>query len=112
MRIAIVESTHWHTPLYLDALEDPGVRVVGLTDSAQQAGAALARRFGCEVYRDLDEPYIASRLSQHAEAFGVSSETWWKKRQYRLMAQLAGIGPAALVRETNDDRSPQGHRRR
>jgi predicted dehydrogenase len=55
MRIAIVESTHWHAPLYLDALEDPGVRVVGLTDSAQQAGAALAKRFGCEVYRDLDE---------------------------------------------------------
>lgn len=55
MRIAIVESTHWHAPLYLDALEDPGVRVVGLTDSAQQTGAALAKRFGCEVYRDLDE---------------------------------------------------------
>ena len=55
MRIAIVESTHWHAPLYLDALEDPGVRVVGLTDSAQQTGAALAKRFGCEVYRDLNE---------------------------------------------------------
>src|SRR5579864_2822693 len=54
MRIAIVESTHWHLPLYLDALEAPELRVVGLTDSAQQTGAALAKRFGCEVYYDLD----------------------------------------------------------
>jgi predicted dehydrogenase len=54
MKIAIIESTHWHVPLYLDALEAPGLRVVGLTDSAQQTGSALAKRFGCEVYRDLD----------------------------------------------------------
>jgi len=55
MRIAIVESTHWHMPLYLDALEAPGLRVVGVTDSARKTGAELAKRFGCEVYRDLDE---------------------------------------------------------
>ena len=54
MRIAIVESTHWHMPLYLDALEAPGVSVVGVTDSAQRTGAGLAKRFGCEVYRDID----------------------------------------------------------
>ena len=54
MRIVIVESTHWHMPLYLDALDAPGLRVVGVTDSAQQTGAALSKRFGCEVYRDLD----------------------------------------------------------
>jgi len=54
MRIAIVESTHWHVPLYLDALEAPGLRVVGVTDTAQKTGAALAKRFGCDIYRDLD----------------------------------------------------------
>jgi predicted dehydrogenase len=55
MRIAIVESTHWHMPLYLDALEAPGLRVVGVTDGVEKTGAALAKRFGCKVYRDLDE---------------------------------------------------------
>ncbi len=54
MRIVIVESTHWHMPLYLDALEAPTLRVVGVTDSAQQTGADLAMRFGCEVYSELD----------------------------------------------------------
>ena len=54
MRIAVVESTHWHMPLYLDALEAPGLRVVGVTDSAQKTGAALAKRFGCEVHGNID----------------------------------------------------------
>jgi len=54
MRIAIIESTHWHMPLYLDALEALGLRVVGVTDSAQKTGTALAERFGCEVYHDID----------------------------------------------------------
>lgn len=55
MRIAIIETTHWHTPLYLDALEAPGLQVVGVTDGAGKTGAALAQRFGCAVYRDCDE---------------------------------------------------------
>jgi hypothetical protein len=53
------------------------------------------------VYRNLDEPYIRSRLSQHAEVLGLSSEMWWKNRRYRLMAQLAGTrvtGDTAALR--------------
>jgi predicted dehydrogenase len=55
MKIAMIESTHWHMPLYLDALEAPGLRVVGITDSARRTGAALAQRFGCEVYADVND---------------------------------------------------------
>ena len=66
-----------------------------------RGGATVLKAMLTSVYRDLDEPYIASRLSRHSEAFGVSSEMWWKKRQYRLMAQLAGTqvsGDTAAMR--------------
>lgn len=69
MKIAIVESTHWHMPLYLDALEAPNLSVVGVTDSAQQTGPALAKRFGCEVYRDLDD-LLKNQTVDFAFVFG------------------------------------------
>ena len=68
MRIAIVETTHWHVPLYLDALAAPGLRVVGVTDSAQRTGAALAKRFGCEVYGDLDSLLEVQAISTRQSA--------------------------------------------
>jgi predicted dehydrogenase len=69
VRIAIVESTHWHMPLYLDALDAPSLRVVGVTDSAQKTGLALAKRFGCEVYRDLDN-LLDTQIVDFAFVFG------------------------------------------
>ncbi len=69
MRIAIVESTHWHMPLYLDALDAPSLRVVGVTDSAEKTGLALAKRFGCEVYRDLDN-LLDTQIVDFAFVFG------------------------------------------
>src|SRR4051794_11165069 len=69
MRIAIVESTHWHMPLYLDALEAPGLRVVGVTDSAGKTGADLAQRFGCKAYPDLDE-LLKTQAVDFAFVFG------------------------------------------
>ena len=53
-------------------------------------GATQIKAMASSVYRDLGDPYLQSRLSHHSEAFGVSSDSWWGKRTYRLMAQLAG----------------------
>jgi len=66
-----------------------------------RGGATQWKAMATSVYRDLDEPYVAERLSRRAEAFGVSTEMWWKKREYRLMAQLAGTnvsGDTAAMR--------------
>ncbi|MGH7521353.1 MAG: DUF5916 domain-containing protein [Gemmatimonadales bacterium] len=64
-------------------------------------GATQLRAMGTSVYRDLDDPYIARRLSEHAEVFGVATDSWWSKRTYRLMAQLAAThvaGDTAAMR--------------
>ncbi len=64
-------------------------------------GATQLRAMATSVYRDLDDPYIRTRLSRHAEAFGVSTDMSWSKRTYRLMAQLAGTqvsGDTAAMR--------------
>jgi hypothetical protein len=64
-------------------------------------GTTQVRAMATSVFRALDEPYIRSRLSRHAEAFGVATDMWWSKRTYRLMAQLAGTqvaGDTAALR--------------
>jgi len=59
-----------------------------------RGGATQIKAMATSVYRDLGDPYVASRLSHHSEAFGISSDSWWRKRTYRLMAQLAGTDVA------------------
>jgi hypothetical protein len=64
-------------------------------------GATQIKAMATSVYRDLGDPYLQSRLSHHSEAVGVSSDSWWGKRTYRLMAQLAGThveGDSAAMR--------------
>jgi len=64
-------------------------------------GATQIKAMATSVYRDLGDPYLASRLTHHAEVFGLSSDSWWSKRTYRLMAQLAAThvaGDTAAMR--------------
>jgi hypothetical protein len=66
-----------------------------------RGGATQIKAMATSVFRDLEEPYVAARLSRHAETVGVSSDMWWRKRQYRLMMQLAGtqvVGDTAAIR--------------
>ncbi|MGH7531402.1 MAG: DUF5916 domain-containing protein [Gemmatimonadales bacterium] len=65
-----------------------------------RGGATVLKVMGTSVVRRLDEPYLAERLSRHAEALGVSTDMWWRKREYRLMAQLAAtqvVGDTAAI---------------
>jgi len=59
-----------------------------------RGGATQIKAMATSVYRDLGDPYIASRLSHHAEAFGIATDSWWSKRTIHLMAQLAGTDVA------------------
>jgi hypothetical protein len=65
-----------------------------------RGGATVLKAMATSVQRDLDDPYIGARLASHAEVLGVSSDMWWRKRQYRLMVQLAGsqvVGDSSAI---------------
>jgi uncharacterized protein DUF5916/cellulose/xylan binding protein with CBM9 domain len=63
---------------------------VGRVAKDLRGGATVIRAMGTSVERHLDDPYLAARLSRHAEEFGVSTEQWFGRRDYQLMAQIAG----------------------
>jgi hypothetical protein len=63
---------------------------VGRVAKDLRGGATVIRAMGTSVWRDLDDPYLDARLSRHSEAFGLSTDMWFGKRDYRLMAQIAG----------------------
>ncbi len=66
-----------------------------------RGGATVLSAIGTSVVRDLDDPYLAARLSRRAESFGLATDMWFGKRGYLLMAQLAGTqtsGDTAAIR--------------
>src|SRR5208337_963729 len=69
MRVALLGASHWHVPLYLDALERSGVRVVAVSDREAVHGAAIAQRFGCPCLRT-DEELLQRYDLDFAFAFG------------------------------------------
>jgi predicted dehydrogenase len=50
MRIALLGASHWHVPLYLDALQRSGQPVVAISDPEGVHGASVAARFGCPCH--------------------------------------------------------------
>jgi predicted dehydrogenase len=69
MRVAILEASHWHVPLYLEALETPGLEVVAVSDLEQNRGKAIADRFGARLYTGYDE-LLERESVDFAFAFG------------------------------------------
>lgn len=55
MKIAIFDVSHWHFPLYLSPLRDPGVEVIGISDSASHAGTRFAKELDCKLFASNDE---------------------------------------------------------
>ncbi|MBY2924395.1 Gfo/Idh/MocA family protein [Rhizobium leguminosarum] len=55
MKIAVFDVSHWHFPLYIPALKDPGIEVIGISDSASFAGARFSDLLNCKLYGSNDE---------------------------------------------------------
>lgn len=52
IRVALLECSHWHVPLYLDALARPGIEVVAVSDRLDAPRERVAGRFGARGYAD------------------------------------------------------------
>jgi len=55
MKVALLEASHWHVPLYLGALERARVELVAVSDRESAKGPGIAQRFGCPCYRSYAE---------------------------------------------------------
>ena len=73
MRIVLLEVSHWHAPLYFDALEAAGGTVVAVSDRNQERGGQVARRFGARLYEDWRD-LLAKEPVDFAIAFGRHRE--------------------------------------
>jgi predicted dehydrogenase len=73
MKVALLEVSHWHVPLYLNALETPGVEVVAVSDSEHVKGEAIAERFNCPLYSSSYE-LLEREQVDFAFVFGRHSE--------------------------------------
>jgi hypothetical protein len=75
---------------------------VGRIAKDLRGGATVIRAMATSVYRDVGSPLVADRLSHHAESFGLSTDMWFRNRDYHLMAQVAGTNvsgdTAAILR--------------
>jgi Domain of unknown function (DUF5916) len=63
---------------------------VGRVAKDLRGGATVIKAMGTSVVRSLDDSALAASLSRRLETLGFGTEMWFRKRSYRLMAQVAG----------------------
>ncbi len=73
MKIAIVETSHWHAPNYVDILEETRRKVVAVSDKKQEVARSVAARLGCNAYRDYRE-LVEKEKPDFVFAFGIHRE--------------------------------------
>jgi predicted dehydrogenase len=73
LKVAIIEASHWHVPLYLDALSGDDVEVVAVSDRENFRGGSIAQRFSCRLYESYEE-LLTSEPLDAAFVFGRHSE--------------------------------------
>jgi predicted dehydrogenase len=103
MRVALVEASHWHVPLYLDPLETKGIEVVAVSDSEQTKGETIAARFGSRLYsssKDLLEREhfdFAFVFGRHSEMPALAEALIARKTPFAL-EKPCGINASQVTR--------------
>ncbi|MDE1949328.1 MAG: Gfo/Idh/MocA family oxidoreductase [Burkholderiales bacterium] len=104
MKVALLEASHWHVPLYLDPLEASGIEVVAVSDAEHVKGQAIAARFGSRLYAsshellDREEVDFAFVFGRHSEMPALAEAVIARKIPFALekpcgisMAQVTGL---------------------
>jgi predicted dehydrogenase len=73
LRIAILGASHWHIPLYLDALGRPDLLVVAVADADAAARHRVGARFAATTYASAEE-LLAAETIDFAFVFGIHAE--------------------------------------
>lgn len=74
LKVVLLEVSHWHTPLYLDALDSlPDVAVTAVSDVMGSRGPVLGKRFGARVYNHW-QALLENEEADFAFAFGPHDE--------------------------------------
>lgn len=109
MKILLLEVSHWHYPLYIEALLSAGVEIVGVSDRNPEIRGREAARFGCPGHADwraaLAEsmPDAAIAFGRHAEMPEIARALIDRRIPFALEkpAGLTAADAEALSRETD-----------
>ena len=103
MKVALLEASHWHVPLYLDALQTSGIDVVAVSDAEQTRGEAVAARFGSRLYSssyellDREQVDFAFAFGRHSEMPNLAEALIAKKIPFAL-EKPCGVNMAQVSR--------------
>ena len=107
MKIAIFDVSHWHFPLYLGPLKDPGIEMIGISDTASFAGNRFANELNCRLYESNEEllkadfdfalvfsrhsemAYLAEQLIKRGTPFLIEKPCGLNLGEVRKIRQLA-----------------------
>lgn len=79
MKVALLEVSHWHFPLYLESLDRLDVEIVGVSDREDYRGKDVASRYSCPLVSDyrhlLDDTEInfAFAFGRHADMYQIAT---------------------------------------
>ncbi len=52
MKVVLIEPSHWHFPLYIDAIKKLKLNITGVSDKNVEKGKDIAGQFGCAFFED------------------------------------------------------------
>jgi predicted dehydrogenase len=73
MKVALFEVSHWHFPLYSDAIKEMNLEVVAISDKNPDKAQKIAKLFGCPFFINFRELLDQVNID-FAFAFGSHSE--------------------------------------